>query len=44
MAEEAGLITADDWMEKIKSGSDDAAWLEISMVYFINYLNIVFTN
>jgi hypothetical protein len=25
MAEEAGLITADDWMEKIKSGSDDAA-------------------
>ena len=25
MAEEAGLITADDWMEKIKYGSDDAA-------------------
>ena len=25
MAEKAGLITADDWMEKIKSGSDDAA-------------------
>jgi hypothetical protein len=24
-AEEAGLITADAWMEKIKSGSDDAA-------------------
>ncbi len=25
MAEKAGLITADLWMEKIKSGSDDAA-------------------